>query len=55
MLFRSLDLASDRARRLALRREIPEKLARSALLDAPAYAAALEAALGDLWHRRRQS
>jgi len=43
---RALALAGDPGR---LRREIPERLARSALLDGPAYAAALAGALRRLW------
>ena len=48
---KALALASDPPRLSTLRRAIPQSLARSALLDAPAYAAALEAALHDLWQR----
>ncbi len=44
-------LATDRDRRLALRAELPQRLARSPLCDAAAFASAMEGAYRAEWHR----
>lgn len=49
---RASALVRDRSRLARLRREIPGRLAASALLDGPGFAASLEAALRGLWRER---